>query len=156
MRVLDYVLAISISVTALIFGYWRWIDKIVPAIEVQHAEIAQLPPPDNGRLTPRVFEVKRIIISDRDAAGTLYAGFRLLPTEHITQFQGRPVERDPTIFEMHPVAVTIQKGTHLRDRLWEVPVVVWPGNYEYHSRVEFCNPARCESYHFEPMKVTFR
>lgn len=156
MRVLVFTLAISLSVTALIFGYWRWFDPLVPSIEVQHAEIAQLPPPENGRLAPRVFEVKRLILSDRDAAGTLYAGFKLLPAEHITQFQGRPVERDPTVFEMHPVTVTVQKGLHLRDRLWEVPVVVWPGAYEYHARVEFCNPARCKFHVFDPLKVTFR
>lgn len=156
MRVLAFALAISLSATALIFGYWRWFDPLVPAIEVQHAEIAQIPTPEGVPPMPRVFEVRRLILSDRDASGTLHAGFKLLPAEYITQFHGRPVERDPTVFEMHPVSVNIQQGLHLRDRLWEVPVAVWPGHYEYHARVEFCNPARCRSHHFEPLKVTFR
>lgn len=156
MRALVFASVVMVSTTALIFGYWRFLDPVAPRMEVEHAEIRQIDMAAGLQSAARVFEVIRILTSDRDAAGTLRASFKIVPDDATTTFQGRPVQRDPTTFNMHPVPINVAKGRHLRDRLWVVPIIIVPGHYEYNASYEFCNPARCVRHHFDPMRIMLR
>jgi hypothetical protein len=41
----------------------------------------------------------------------------------------------------------------MRDRLWEVPAFMPPGNYVYRSFFRFCNPMRCRDFHMPEMPI---
>lgn len=127
--------------TMLALLWYRVLDPVAPRIVVHSTELIDHSGGYPDVLDrPGVFEVRRVIESSATASGTLHAYF-------VQRSSGRPLELpdgrmvvpDDTRFETAAVRVVFDKGVHLRDRIWEVPRLLPPGDYYYYSRVEFCN-----------------
>jgi hypothetical protein len=137
-----------------VFVWWHWLDPIAPRITVEHSEIHDRTPPGvrGGR---GLFEVVRVVTSDRTAPCSVHAFFERSDSGGAGSFQGRPVVRDRTTFAIAPASTMVEEGTHRRDRLWEVPQGLPGGNWIYRSHLRFCNPLRCVDMPLPSLPVTF-
>lgn len=152
LRLLPYVTFALYLMLAFVFGsflvflYWRFFDPVAPNISVVSTEVV-----DHGH---GQFEVRRLVESDRTMSGTLHAEFeRKPPTPPIRRPDGTEVVPDRSKYEIASVGVLIEQGRHQRDRFWQIPLALLPGDYVYRSRVEFCNSfrLRCVTVEFPPI-----
>ncbi len=148
-----------VFVTASIcaFTYLVLLDPIAPRIEVLESRI--IDHSDRGRRTVEgqwLFEVQRVVRSSRPGNGVLFAYFESAKEEEpIVLPGGEKVIPDRARFEISRVDVTIEQGTHRRDRFWLAPTRLPPGDYRYVSQVEFCNIIRhCTRVAFPPIPIS--
>ncbi len=146
-----------VTASMLAFGYLFFLDPVAPKIEVLESRLVDHSGPNTGILDrPGFFEVQRVVRSSATRRGTLYAYFESARADDPLELpSGEVVIPDRTRFEIAHVDVTIQKGIHRRDRYWEVPRLLPPGEYVYRSRVEFCNLlSKCVTVEWPPIPVT--
>lgn len=153
--IISFIILIGLVMPAVSLGvWWAWLDPIAPKIVNEGGRITDLTP-NVGPGQRGVFEVTRIITSDRDAPCTIYSFFQR-PNVDMSDQSGRPVISDPTTFAIANAPTRVEKGRHKRDRLWEVPGNLPAGTYLYRSFMRFCNPLRCADVWFDPLEVRFR
>jgi hypothetical protein len=127
-----YLILASVLLSFGMFLWWRFLDPVAPNIHVISSEAI-----DHGQ---GIFEVKRLVESDQELWATVHAEFwRVSPATPLRLPDGREVIPDPARFEVAPVQALVQRGLHLRDRIWQMPARLPAGEYVYRSRFEFCN-----------------
>jgi hypothetical protein len=102
----------------------------------------------------RALLLRRVVASDRTARGVVHAWLerRADPDPALDPW----VVVEPLRVAVFREDITLHQGTHLRQRLWDIPCSVRPGEYVYRSQLTFCRGERCETLPLPAVPVVLR
>ena len=151
--------AVAISALGLVTVLYWTIVSPVPDIIVHSSRVEEvLPANGDGVLQrPGIFRITRDVDSSSAKTFRIHAYF-----ETPQSAEGQIVLPDGTRANPTKIQVkigedngTMEKGRHIRSRVWETPTTLPEGEWSYVGVAEFCHPLkiRCEFYSFPPVPV---
>jgi hypothetical protein len=130
----------------------RWGRPGAPEIKMGWSSVRDETPA--GIPCGRALLVRRTITSDRTADGMMQTWLERRADPGPDPDPGVVV--GPLRVAVSREDITVHEGAHLRQRLWDIPCSVRPGEYVYRSQITFCRGERCETLPLPAVPIVLR